>query len=359
MENYWILNQALEFLPIFMIVIFSTSALCMLFTADIKFFRSHEYRAIQRIHDKAVSRLGGLAIFLTFFVCAYFLDNVILTNIFLCSIPLFVVALIEDLRHNVKPYIRMLAILISSLLFIIPLYQNSTLPQIEVPIIDTYLNNSLLLALFLSVSITGVANGVNMIDGANGLSGFSISTILIAISFIAYTQSDVEILIASLVVLSGVVGFLFVNYPFGKVFLGDAGAYFLGFTVSILTIYLFARNDELPSWGAILILFYPVMEVIFSFTRKALVQKKTPFEPDTEHLHLKLFFVLRESIGTKWIANSFITPCLALIWLMPPLFSMITFASIIGIWVGIILSIVIYLGIYVALPRINNTKVGY
>ena len=354
MENYWILNQALEFLPALMIVFISTTALCLLFSSKIKFFHSYNYQAVQKIHETQVSRLGGLGIFSTFFVCTYFLDNAILTNISLCSIPLFTVALIEDLKHNVKPYVRMLAILISALLFIIPLYQNSTLPQIELPIIDIYLNNSLLLALFLAISISGVANGVNMIDGANGLSGFSILTILIAISFIAFKQGDLEILIASLVLLSGVVGFLLVNYPWGKVFLGDAGAYFIGFTVSILTIYLFARNDELPSWGAILILFYPVMEVIFSFTRKAVIQKKTPFAPDTEHLHLKLFFVLNRSIKINWIANSFVTPCLALIWLMPPLFSMITFASIIGIWVGVLLSTLIYLGIYLALPKTNR-----
>ena len=357
MENYSILNQALEFISVFIIVLISTTALCILFSSNIKIFHSYDYQAVQKIHEAQVSRLGGLGIFSTFFVCTYFLDNAILTNISLCSIPLFVVALIEDLRHNVKPYVRMIAILISALLFIIPLYQNSTLPQIEVPIIDIYLNNSLLLALFLSISISGVANGVNMIDGANGLSGFSISTILIAISFIAFTQGDLEILIASLVLLSGVAGFLLVNYPWGKVFLGDAGAYFLGFTVSILTIYLFARNDELPSWGAILILFYPVMEVIFSFTRKALIQKKTPFAPDTEHLHIKLFFVLKRSIKINWIANSFVAPCMALIWLMPPLFSMITFKSIGFIWVGILLSTFIYLGIYLALPKtINSNK---
>ena len=354
MDNYSILNQALEFLPPLITVLISTTALCLLSARRIEFFHSYNYQAVQKIHEAQVSRLGGLGIFSTFFVCAYFLDNAILINISLCSIPMFAVALIEDLRHNVKPSIRMIAIFISALFFIIPLYQNSAMPQIEVAIIDTYLNNSLLLALILSISISGVVNGVNMIDGANGLSGFAISTILIAISFIAFTQGDLEVLIASLVLLFGVVGFLFINYPWGKVFLGDAGAYFLGFTVSTLAIYLFARNDELPSWGAILILFYPVTEVIFSFIRKALVQKKTPFAPDTEHLHLKLFFVLKKGISANWIANSFVAPCLALIWLMPPLFSMITFESIIGIWVGVLLSTLIYLGIYLALPKTNR-----
>jgi len=357
MENYLILNQALVVVPTLLLVLIPTTLLCLLFSTNIKIFYSHDYYAIQKIHDEHVSRLGGLAIYATVGISAYLLENQILINIILCSVPLFFIALIEDIKHNVRPHTRMLAILISAALFIIPLYQNGSLPQIEIPLIDTYLNNSFVLALILIIAISGVANGVNMIDGANGLSGFSILTILCAISFISFEQGDGEILFSSLVLMAGVVGFLLINYPWGRIFLGDAGAYFLGFSVSILTIYLFARHDNLPSWGAILILFYPVMEVLFSFIRKAVVQKKTPFAPDTEHLHLKLFFVLKRSIKINWIANSFVAPSMALIWLMPPLFSMITFKSIGFIWVGILLSTFIYLGIYLALPKtINSNK---
>ena len=354
MENYSILSQAQDILPSIFLLIVPTTLLCFLFSSNIKFFYSRDYQAVQKIHDQPVSRLGGLAIFITFGAAAYFFNNTILINIILCSIPLFFIGLIEDLMHNVRPQIRMIAILISALIFIFPLYQNAGLPQIEIPVIGIYLNNSIAFALFLIIAISGVVNGVNMIDGANGLSGFSVMTILIAISFIAFQKNDLDVLIASLILLVAVAGFLLVNYPWGKIFLGDAGAYFLGFAVSILTIYLYSRNNDLPSWGAILILFYPVMEVIFSFTRKKLIQKKTPFAPDTEHLHLKLFFVLKESIKVNWIANSFVTPSLALIWLMPPLFSMITFESIKAIWICILMSFLIYLGIYLALPKITN-----
>ncbi len=129
--NNDLLNQALEFLSVFIIVLISTTALCILFSSNIKIFHSYDYQAVQKIHEAQVSRLGGLGIFSTFFVCTYFLDNAILTNISLCSIPLFVVALIEDLRHNVKPYVRMIAILISALLFIIPLYPQFAMATTE------------------------------------------------------------------------------------------------------------------------------------------------------------------------------------------------------------------------------------
>ena len=353
MENYSIFSQTQYLTISLVLVVFSTLLLCFLLSTNMKFFRSHNYHAVQKIHDQPVSRLGGLAIYITLGIATYFISNTILTNILLCSIPLFFIGLIEDLMHNVKPHTRMIAILISSLIFIFPLYQNAGLPQIEIPIIGIYLNNSIAFALFLIISIAGVSNGVNMIDGANGLSGFSVLTILIAISFIAFQKNDLDILIASFILMFGGIGFLLLNYPWGKIFLGDAGAYFLGFAVSILTICLYSRNDDLPSWGAILILFYPVMEVLFSFTRKKVVQKKTPFAPDTEHLHLKLFFVLNKSIKVNWIANSFVTPSLALIWLMPPLFSMITFESVQAIWIGILLSTLIYLGLYIALPKIS------
>jgi len=350
MLRFSIANPLINDVTFFFSALLLGFLICIFFSKDFKVFESNTYEAVQKIHDSNVSRLGGLGIFISIGICSCFMNNELLFNLLFCALPMLIVALIEDVMHNIKPLIRMAAILLSAVIFIIPLYQNNLMPLIEIPIIGSHMNGTFILATFLIVSIAGVVNGVNMIDGANGLSGLSILTILIAIAFIAFNQSDYHILSATLIIIAVILGFLLVNYPWGKIFLGDSGAYFLGFSVSILTIQLYARNAELPFWGAILILFYPVMEVLFSFIRKALVQRKTPFSPDTEHLHLKLFFMLKKSIKVNWVANSFVAPCLGLIWLVPPLFSIISFQNVVFIWIGVLLSSIIYMGIYFALP---------
>jgi len=358
MLRFSIANQLINDTTFFFSALLSGFLFCIFFSKSFKVFETSTYEAVQKIHDSHVSRLGGLGIFISIGIYSCFMSNGLLFNLLFCALPMFIVALIEDVRHNIKPLIRMAAILLSAVIFIIPLYQNNLMPLIEIPIIGSYLNGTWILAVLLIISISGVVNGVNMIDGANGLSSFAILTILISISFIALNQSDYHILSASLITIAVILGFILVNYPWGKIFLGDSGAYFLGFSVSILTIQLYARNAELPFWGAILILFYPVMEVLFSFTRKALVQRKTPFSPDTEHLHLKLFFMLKKSIKVNWVANSFVTPCLVLIWLVPPLLSIISFQNVVSIWIGVFLSSIIYMGIYFALPVNSMSKKG-
>jgi UDP-GlcNAc:undecaprenyl-phosphate/decaprenyl-phosphate GlcNAc-1-phosphate transferase len=61
---------------------------------------------------------------------------------------------------------------------------------------------------------------------------------------------------------------MLMNYPYGRIFLGDLGAYSLGLIVSMLTIILFGRHPEISPWGAVLILIYPATEVVFSLLRR-------------------------------------------------------------------------------------------
>ena len=75
MENYSILSQVQEILPSILFLIVPTALLCLLFASNIKIFYSHDYQAVQKIHDQPVSRLGGLAIFITFGAAAYFFNN--------------------------------------------------------------------------------------------------------------------------------------------------------------------------------------------------------------------------------------------------------------------------------------------
>jgi UDP-N-acetylmuramyl pentapeptide phosphotransferase/UDP-N-acetylglucosamine-1-phosphate transferase len=110
--------------------------------------------------------------------------------------------------------------------------------------------------------------------------------------------------------------FLIFNYPYGKIFLGDLGAYSLGLIISMLTIILFGRHPEISPWGAVLILIYPATEVVFSLLRRAM-KGVSIYHADTSHLHLKFFHFFRPLPAYKKIANALVTPILSPLWLFP------------------------------------------
>jgi UDP-N-acetylmuramyl pentapeptide phosphotransferase/UDP-N-acetylglucosamine-1-phosphate transferase len=80
-----------------------------------------------------------------------------------------------------------------------------------------------------------------------------------------------------------------VNYPRGKLFLGDGGAYFLGFWVSEMAVLLLVRNASVNAWQVLAICAYPVIEVLFSMYRRKMIQKVSPGAPDALHLHTLVY----------------------------------------------------------------------
>ena len=156
-----------------------------------------------------------------------------------------------------------------------------------------------------------------MIDGMNGLCSFTAISICLSISSFIYFYDlamDIQIVFSLILLLSV---FLLFNFPFGKIFLGDAGAYWIGWILGSITIHIFT-NDKLNSWSAVLILFYPTMEVIFSTIRK-IISRINPFYPDINHLHIKLYFLLKGPFERRPEFNSFTTLCLMPFWIGPPL----------------------------------------
>jgi UDP-N-acetylmuramyl pentapeptide phosphotransferase/UDP-N-acetylglucosamine-1-phosphate transferase len=139
------------------------------------------------------------------------------------------------------------------------------------------------------IAILGLINGANMIDGFNGLSSgvsFLIFSTYFVISLIV--KDDVMAYIC-LVCMAAILGFLVFNFPSGKVFLGDGGAYSLGFLLAIISMLIIKRNESISPFFAFVCLIYPVWEVIFSFTRRTLVHRLSPLYPDSKHVHQLIF----------------------------------------------------------------------
>ncbi|OBV29380.1 hypothetical protein BKN38_03820 [Helicobacter sp. CLO-3] len=150
-------------------------------------------------------------------------------------------------------------------------------------------------------AVVGVCNAINIIDGFNGLSG-GVALCVCASIIIVSTQVDMP-LIASVaaIMMSATLGFLVLNFPSGKIFLGDGGAYFLGFGLAMILVLLTQEPSSIVSpWYGFCVMIYPIWEVLFSIVRKVSVGKSA-MQPDSLHLHMLLFKRLRNNPLTSLI----------------------------------------------------------
>jgi UDP-N-acetylmuramyl pentapeptide phosphotransferase/UDP-N-acetylglucosamine-1-phosphate transferase len=174
-------------------------------------------------------------------------------------------------------------------------------------------------------------------------------SILGSLLFLAYQLADNTIIMVILMVMMMVAAFLCFNYPKGRIFLGDLGAYVLAFLTGSITIYFFGRHTDISPWFAVLILVYPMTEVVFSMARR-LYRSQPIFSPDTKHLHIKIFYFLRRIPETKRFANPSVTPLLAALWIYPLIVTPWAFKKPLLIVPFILVFFIIYGVIYRAVP---------
>ncbi len=320
-----------------------------------KFYRKlglKTYQAIQRIHLNETPRLGGLIFILSLASFVAFSNTnesiQLLKIILICLIPIILVGIKEDLFHNVEPSIRLLALLFVGWLFRAQF--TGSLPILtDIPFIRKLVLLEGGISLFYILSMAAIANGMNLIDGVNGLCGAVALSILSAFLFLSYKTADMMMLFLIFSVILCLIPFLLINYPYGRIFLGDLGAYSLGLILSMLAIILFGRHPEVSPWGAVLILIYPATEVVFSLLRR-MVKRVSIYHADTEHLHLKLFHFFRVQSAYKKISNSLVTPTLTLLWIFPMFTITWTYQKAFYIVTAIIIFIVIYSVLYIVIP---------
>jgi UDP-N-acetylmuramyl pentapeptide phosphotransferase/UDP-N-acetylglucosamine-1-phosphate transferase len=139
-------------------------------------------------------------------------------------------------------------------------------------------------AAFTAIAVGGVANAINIIDGFNGLASGTTVIALCALAAIAGQVGDPALAVTALILGAAIAGFWLVNFPWGKLFLGDGGAYFAGFALAWLAVLLPMRNPSVSPWASFLICGYPIIEVLYSVARR-LRSRCSPGSPDGAHLH--------------------------------------------------------------------------
>jgi UDP-N-acetylmuramyl pentapeptide phosphotransferase/UDP-N-acetylglucosamine-1-phosphate transferase len=268
---------------------------------------------VQKVHTKAVPRIGGVAVvagvlfgFLLFKklypdeLKATRADDVLL--LLGASLPAFLSGLVEDVTKRITVKVRLLATLLSAVVASVAL--GATVSELDIWGLDTLLTLTPLAILFTAIAVAGGANAINIIDGFHGLSGSAIVIMAGGLVVVALQCNDSLVAILGVLCAGATVGFLILNYPFGKLFLGDGGAYFLGFWVAEMAVLLLVRNPTVNSWQVLAICAYPVIEVLFSIYRRSVIMKVSPAKADALHLHALIF----RRFVSKYIAHDTVRP---------------------------------------------------
>ena len=259
---------------------------------------------VQKFHARAVPRVGGVSLVLAMtFVCATaaFRDGEVvssLTLLMIASMPVFLGGLVEDISKKVRARVRLSLALVSGAIAYI--WLGAAVTHVGIIGLDWVLQFGLVSFIFTIFAIAGAANAINIIDGYNGLASVVSAMILAGLAYVSYYLGDRLILVAAVGMLGAIGGFLIWNYPRGLIFLGDGGAYFIGFIIGTLSILMLARHPNVSPWFPLLLCIYPVFETLFSIYRKKLVRGKSPGAPDGVHLHMLVYKrLVRWAVGSS------------------------------------------------------------
>jgi UDP-N-acetylmuramyl pentapeptide phosphotransferase/UDP-N-acetylglucosamine-1-phosphate transferase len=277
----------------------------------------HQLDGPQKMHTRPVPRIGGLSVvagLITALLVFYLQEAAafeILQLLILCAIPTFAIGLAEDISKKIGVKVRLSLTALSAGLFIYLLQAQIT--QLDIPVFDLLFAIPFFGMALTIFAITGLANAYNLIDGFNGLASMVGIITLVAITYIAFKVQDFQITAMSLVMIGSILGFFIWNYPRGLIFLGDGGAYLIGFWIAASSVLLVARHPQVSPWFALLVNGYPIMETLFTIYRRRIHQNKNPGMPDGIHFHTLIYrrILMSRHLGHEvFSANSRTAPYL-------------------------------------------------
>jgi UDP-N-acetylmuramyl pentapeptide phosphotransferase/UDP-N-acetylglucosamine-1-phosphate transferase len=264
----------------------------------------HDLSGPQKFHALPVPRVGSLGILAGLLAGLGVLwgrDPPAGQQAFLllaCGMPALLAGLAEDLTKNVSPARRLMATALSALLAVWLL--DAAITRTAIPGLDWLVSIPIGAALVSVFAVAGVANSMNIIDGFNGLASMCGVLILLCLSYVGFQVDDLLVAWLALAGVGALLGFFVWNFPAGLIFLGDGGAYFLGFYIAEVAILLLQRNPTVSPMFPLLLCIYPVFETLFSIYRRRFLRAMPPSVPDGIHLHSLIYRrVMRWAVGNR------------------------------------------------------------
>lgn len=275
----------------------------------------------------------------------------------LCAIPVAGLGLQEDLTKRVSPKQRMFGAAVSALLAWLLL--GAEISRIDIPAADAALQFAPLALALTLLMVAGFTNAMNIVDGLNGLASGLAVAMLAATAAVATSVGDTAIATLCLLLMAAVLGFMVLNFPRGLMFLGDGGAYLIGFLIAEIWILLFVRNPTITVWVGPLIGFLPTFETIFSIVRRKFIlrRKMNAMAPDRLHLHSLMYrrraMYLFSAVPAhrRWVPNSIAAATLVVFASLPTLAATINPFSPMMAGILFVVSALCYLWAFMWLTR--------
>ena len=242
----------------------------------------------RKVHNSPIPRIGGIAM-----VIGAMLPVVMWARqspeivSFLIGVGIILVFGVWDdrkqLDYKIKFGGQILAVLVVVLgggikIYYAPFFAATPLPEsIAIP-----------LTIF---ALLGITNAINLADGLDGLAGGTTLLSLAAITVLSYMAQDYRLMLVSLAIIGSIVGFLRFNTHPAQIFMGDGGSQFLGFSVGVMVIILTQQtNPTLSPAMPLLLLGLPIIDT-FIVMGQRVIEGRSPFSPDKNHIHHKLLAV--------------------------------------------------------------------
>jgi UDP-GlcNAc:undecaprenyl-phosphate GlcNAc-1-phosphate transferase len=272
----------------------------------------------QKFHKGITPRIGGLAI-VSGYLAATLLCTLLkpmfakpLTLIMVAAFPVFFAGIIEDLTKRIGVKIRLSTAFLSGLIFLY-VFEVSFI-RLDIDIFDAAMSYPMVAIFFLMFAIAGLSNAYNIIDGFNGLASMVAIIAATAILYVAFKVNDGLVMTISVVIVGSTFGFFIWNYPRGYIFLGDGGAYLIGFLMAVTSILLIIRNPSISPWFSLMVNAYPIFETIFTIWRRRIHQNRSPTMPDGAHFHSLIYRRLMKWVhhdnGHQYLNNAKTSPYL-------------------------------------------------
>ncbi|RTK97242.1 MAG: hypothetical protein EKK64_02010 [Neisseriaceae bacterium] len=323
----------------------------------------HDTSGIQKMHDHVVPRVGGLAIFVALSFTALYGANVsAVWTSFYCGVVtsafiVFIGGLTEDLSKAVSPAVRIFFMCIAVAIACFVTHSMPLIKHLDHQIIDRLVAFDVVAFAITCFAVVGISNSFNIIDGYNGLSSMTAMISALVIAYLAWQLNDYNVLFVSMSLFAAIAGFFIFNYPHGRIFLGDGGAYSVGFIIALLALNLVeGHSGEISPFAALLIVSYPFTETVFSIVRRKFIHKTKSTEPDNLHMHQLVFDRCLPVNLSLIYRNSRVMPLMTIFIWPPALATMLFYKSTVIMLSSIVLYVIFYVYFYFRLVHFKTPK---
>lgn len=239
---------------------------------------------VQSFHKNKTPRAGGLSIYILSLIFTFFVSKTMFLVV-LAFLPAFAYGIYEDIKGDTPHKFRLVIMALSTLL-------GCLISGVKVQSLGFFNIPEFAQIPFTVFGVIGLASAINFIDGLNGLaSGVTLMTFM-AMGWAASSMGNYELASSMYLIASAMLGFFILNFPKGKIFMGDAGAYYLGYMLAMSSGALVLNNSDISPWYPVALLGYPIIETFVTMARRYRRLKRRNikfFTAEKVHLHSLLY----------------------------------------------------------------------